>query len=219
MKSHCNVTGKTVKFADKCLNCARNIYAAVKEAGDGYIFSKSVHGKNLSNVEKQWVLLDDDLANKYTSYYDDNGKLKYKIKSCVDTFRYSFKETNTDTGEIQTIPFSVKEKRIVSFNPSLAKKQKVEIMKEVQKATAYATCKDITREELGDSAKYISVNSLDSSGKKIKPIISINDDKIDEDMKFAGYNMIETSELDMLSYFIFTESSRDKMLQEHGQFL
>ena len=40
-------------------------------------------------------------------------------------------------------------------------------MKEVQKATAYATCKDITREELGDSAKYISVKSLDSSGDKM----------------------------------------------------
>ena len=40
-------------MADKGLNCARNIYAAVKEANDGYIFSKSIHGKNLSEKEKK----------------------------------------------------------------------------------------------------------------------------------------------------------------------
>ena len=197
MKSRCNVSGRTVQVADKGLNCARNIYAAVKEADDGYIFSKSVHGRNLSKAEKQWVLLEDDYANRYTSYYDDNGNMKYKIKSCIDTFSYSFKETDADTGEIHTVSFSVKEKRIVSFNPALAEKHKAEIMKEIQKANSYITCKDITREELGDSAKYISVKNLSSDGKKIKPDISLNYDKINEDMALAGYNMIVTSETDM----------------------
>lgn len=197
MKSRCNVSGRTVQVADKGLNCARNIYAAVKEADDGYIFSKSVHGRNLSKAEKQWVLLEDDYANRYTPYYDDNGNMKYKIKSCIDTFSYSFKETDADTGEIHTVSFSVKEKRIVSFNPALAEKHKAEIMKEIQKANSYTTCKDITREELGDSAKYISVKNLSSDGKKIKPDISLNYDKINEDMALAGYNMIVTSETDM----------------------
>lgn len=197
MKSRCKVTGKTVQVADKGLNCARNIYAAVKEACDGYIFSKSVHGRNLSKVEKNWVLLEDDFANKYTCYYDDNGNMTHKIKSCVDTFKYSFKETDDDTGEIRTVSFSVKEKRIVSFNPALAEKQKSEIMKEIQKATSYVTCKDITKEELGDSAKYISVKSIDNNGKKIKPEITLNDEKIKEDMSLAGYNMIVTSETNM----------------------
>ena len=197
MKSRCNVSGRTVQVADKGLNCARNIYAAVKEADDGYIFSKSVHGRNLSKAEKQWVLLEDDYANRYTPYYDDNGNMKYKIKSCIDTFSYSFKETDADTGEIHTVSFSVKEKRIVSFNPALAEKHKAEIMKEIQKANSYITCKDITREELGDSAKYISVKNLSSDGKKIKPDISLNYDKINEDMALAGYNMIVTSETDM----------------------
>lgn len=91
----------------------------------------------------------------------------------------------------------MKEKRIVSFNPALAEKQKAEIMKEIQKASSYVTCKDITREELGDSAKYISVKNTDSNGKKIRADISLNTDKINEDMAFAGYNMIVTSETDM----------------------
>ena len=76
MKNRCNVSGRTVQVADKGLNCARNIYAAVKEANDGYIFSKSVHGRNLSKAEKQWVLLEDDYANRYTGYYDENGKMR-----------------------------------------------------------------------------------------------------------------------------------------------
>lgn len=53
MKRRYKISGKTVQVADKGLNCARNIYTAVKEADDGYIFSKSVHGKNLSRKEKK----------------------------------------------------------------------------------------------------------------------------------------------------------------------
>ncbi len=52
MKSRYKVSGKTVQVADKGLNCARNIYAAVKEANDGYIFSKSIHGRNLSEKKR-----------------------------------------------------------------------------------------------------------------------------------------------------------------------
>ena len=52
MKQRYKVCGKTVQVADKGLNCARNIYAAVKEANDGYIFSKSIHGRGLSEQEK-----------------------------------------------------------------------------------------------------------------------------------------------------------------------
>ncbi len=34
MKQRHNVSGKTIQVADKGLNCARNAYAAVKEAND-----------------------------------------------------------------------------------------------------------------------------------------------------------------------------------------
>ena len=60
MKERYKVAGKTVQVADKGLNCAKNIYAAVVEARDGYIFSKSIHGKGLSEKEKQWLLLEND---------------------------------------------------------------------------------------------------------------------------------------------------------------
>lgn len=38
MKERYKVAGKTVQVADKRLNCVRNIYAAVIEAKDGYIY-------------------------------------------------------------------------------------------------------------------------------------------------------------------------------------
>ena len=60
MKTRYKVSGKTVQVADKGLNCARNIYAAVKEADDGYIFSKAIRGTGLSAKEKQWILLEND---------------------------------------------------------------------------------------------------------------------------------------------------------------
>lgn len=196
MKERYKVTGKTVQVADKGLNCARNIYAAVVEADDGYVFSKSLHGNGLSEKEKQWLLLEND-ANVYTDYRDENGKLLFRLKSCVDTFSYKFKELVSETGKEKVITFSVKEKRIVSYNPSLAQKQKAEIMKMADKAANYTTYKKMAREDLGDSAKYVQVISTDKSGKTVKPVIEINQTKIDEDLKYAGYNLLVTSELNM----------------------
>lgn len=196
MKERYKVTGKTVQVADKGLNCARNIYAAVREARDGYIFSKSIHGKGLSEKEKQWLLLEND-ANTYTDYRDKSGKLLFRLKSCVDTFSYKFKELDPETGKEKDTIFRVKEKRIVSYNPSLAQKQKAEIMKMVDKATNYTTYKKMAREDLGDSARYIHIKNTDKNGTNIKPVIEINQEKIDEDLKYAGYNLLVTSELNM----------------------
>lgn len=203
MKTRSKVRGKTIQVADKGLNCARNIYAAVKEAKDGYIFSKSVHGKNLSEQEKAWVLMEDNNANKYTYFYDSDKKLKYKIKSCIDNFKYSFTDVDLETGEQYTTTFIVKEKRIVSYNPDLARKQKAEIQKEIDKATKYATFKAMTKEELGSASKYLINATVDDYGNKIKPRLELNQAKIEEEMRFAGYNLIVTSETHMSSKQIF----------------
>ena len=110
------------QVADKGLNCARNIYAATKEADDGYIFSKSIHGRNLSEKEKKWLLLEND-QNIWKAYRDKDGNLLYRFKSCIDNFSYQFKETDPVTGQNVVKAFSVTKKRIVSYNPALARKQ------------------------------------------------------------------------------------------------
>lgn len=190
-KARFDISGKTVQVADKGLNCARNIYAAAKEANDGYIFSKSVHGRNLSGAEKKWVLLDNE-QNRWVEVKDDNGAALYKCKSCIDTFGYSF--INEEGEEVK---FTVKEKRIATYNPSLARKQRLEIAKQVEKARSCVSIKSLVREEYGDMSKYINFTATAKDGKKAKIASSLNNEKIEEDMSFAGYNLIVTSELDM----------------------
>ena len=196
MKQRYKVSGRTVQVADKGLNCARNIYAAVKEASDCYIFSKSVHGKNLSAKEKKWLLLEND-ANVFTDYADKDGHFLFRLKSCVDTFEYHFDETDPETGRETTVSFSVREKRVVSYNPDLAKKQRAEIKKMADKAAKYTTYKKMAKDELGESAKYIRITTTDKDGKKVRPVVEINRAKVEEDLKYAGYNLLVTSELDM----------------------
>ncbi|MBR0420549.1 MAG: IS1634 family transposase [Erysipelotrichaceae bacterium] len=196
MKRRYKVEGKTVQVADKGLNCARNIYAAVKEANDGYIFSKSIHGTGLSDTEKKWILLENS-ANRYTDYKDENGKIIYRLKSCIDEFEYSFKQIDEETGKEKTIRFKVKEKRVVSYCPSLARKKKAEIAKMIEKASNYSSYKNLSKEELGESSKYISIINKDDKGKKVKPLITLNEDKINEDLSLAGYNLLVTSEVKM----------------------
>ncbi len=192
MKSRNNVKGKIIQIADKGLNCARNIYAAVKEANDGYIFSKSVHGRNLSDLEKKWVLLVDDDANKWTEVRDEKGILKYRFKEWIDDFNYKCKINPDDTKETL---FTVKEKRIVTYNPSLARKQRREIQKMVDRLSNKITYKEIIREDLGDSVKYVNLEAKTIEGKNVKIATSLNQEKIDEDLSYAGYNLLVTSEV------------------------
>ena len=189
LKQRFDIDSRIVQVADKGLNCARNIYAASIEANDGYIFSKSVHGKNLSKQEKEWVLLENE-NNIWNEVKDSNGKLVYKYKECIDTFKYKF--TNE---EGECVEFNVKEKRVVSYNPSLARKQKAQIQKQIDKAIAISSFKQASKEEYGDSIKYVNFTSIDKEGEVVKSIPSLNQEKIDEDLSFAGYNLLVTSEI------------------------
>lgn len=200
MKSRNDVTGRIIQIADKGLNCARNIYAAVKEANDGYIFSKSVHGTSLSDVEKKWVVLSDDKANKWIEVLDENGNKKYKYKECIDEFTYSCKLNPDDTEEVK---FKVKEKRIVTYNYDLAKKKTEEIERMVNKLQEKITAKDVIRDELGDSTKYVNLKAATVDGKKVKIAVSLNEEKIKEDKKLAGYNLLVTSEIDAKAIDIY----------------
>ncbi len=187
LKTRNSVSGRTIQIADKGLNCAENILHAVKN-GDGYIFSKSV--KQLPETEKTWVLL----PNDYRDVKDDAGKLLYRIKECVDDFEYRIKDKTT--GRYQT--FRLTEKRIVTYNPKLAKKQIYEIKREIEKAKSLRASQ-AKKSEYGDCAKYVVFTPADKKGNetdgKIK--VSMNEKLIEESLALAGYNMLVTSEISM----------------------
>lgn len=186
LKKQNNITGRTIHVADKGLNCAQNI-AFSKSNGDGYLFSKSVKG--LSAKEKQWVLLEQDFCEKK----DKNGKVLYRYKSCIDKFPYDVEH------EGKTVTVHLTEKRLLTYNPTLASKKKYEINKMVEKAKSL-TLSQAKKNDFGESGKY--VNITDNKGKKA--IVSINQDAIDKDLKFAGYNLIVTSEIKMTDDDIYS---------------
>ena len=197
LKSRFDISSKIVQVADKGLNCAKNIYVASIEAKDGYIFSKSVHGKNLSKQEKNWILLDNK-ENVWNEIKDSNGKLIFKYKECIDDFEYHFTDEN---GKV--VSFQVKEKRIVSFNPSLAKKQRAQIQKQIDKASEISTIKQSSKSDYGDSIKYVTFTSTNKNGEVIEVRASLNKAKIDEDMNFAGYNLLVSSEINKSALDIY----------------
>lgn len=192
LKQRNHISGRTIRVADKGLNCFNNILHALK-AGDGYIFSKSV--KTLPETEKTWVLLEND----YVDVKNKKGEVLYRIKECVDDFTYTCTD---DTGHRKVLKLT--EKRIVTFHPKLAEKQTYEINRQVEKAKTLRAC-EAKKSEYGDSAKYVSFISADKKGKKTdgKVKVEINEKAIEKAKKLAGYNMIVTSELQMSASEIY----------------
>ena len=179
LKAQNNITGRTIHVADKGLNCAKNI-AFSKKNGDGYLFSKSVKG--LPETEKTWVLLD----NGFTDVRDKKGNLLYRYKSCIDSFPYKVEH------EGKEYVVKMLEKRLLTYNPSLAAKKKYEINRMAEKARAL-TASQAKKAEYGEAGKY--VDFTDGAGEKAS--VSINQEAIDKDLKFVGYNLLVTSETKM----------------------
>ena len=192
LKQRSHISGRTIRVADKGLNCFENILHALK-SGDGYIFSKSV--KMLPETEKTWALL----KNDYVAVKNKKGEVIYYIKDCVDDFTYNY--TDKD-GHRKTL--KLKEKRIVTFHPKLAEKQKHEINRQVEKAKRLRAC-EAKKSEYGDSAKYVTFFSADRKGEKTtgKVKVEINENAIENAKKLTGYNMIVTSEIRMSASAIY----------------
>lgn len=185
LKTKNNVTGKTIHVADKGLNCAQNI-AFSRQNGDGYLFSKSVKG--LSEKEKVWVLLNQDFKEVKGS----DNKILYYYKSCIDTFSYTIEQKGNK------VNIKLTEKRLLTYNPTLAAKKRYEINRMVEKAKSL-TASQAKRTDYGETGKY--VNFTDKEGKQAK--VTINQEAIDKDLRFAGYNLLVTSETDMSDIDIY----------------
>lgn len=193
LKKRNHISGKTIQVADKGLNCAENILHALK-AGDGYLFSKSV--KQLPETEKTWVLLE----HGYRDVKNRKGEVLYRIKECVDDFSYTVTDKN---GSRRT--FKLREKRVVTFNPGLAKKQVYEINRQIEKAQALKAGQ-AKKSEYGDCAKYVTFITADKKGNETngKVKVVMNEEAIRKNLELAGYNLLVTSETGMSDSEIYT---------------
>lgn len=186
VKRRNSMTGRTVRVADKGLNCADNVADAVL-AGDGYVFSKSV--KQLPELEQAWALSEDG----WTDVTGEDGALRYRLKSCEGAFKY--KVTGEDGGKHEV---ELDEKRVVTYNPKLAKKQRAEIDRQVEKARRLRLSQ-AKKSEYGDCAKFVTFTAVDENGGEpdAAVVARLNHDAIDRARRLAGYNMIVTSEKSM----------------------
>lgn len=186
LKKQNNITGKTIHVADKGLNCAQNI-AFSKTNGDGYLFSKSVKG--LPEQEKVWVLLEQD----FNEVCDKQGLVLYRYKSCIDKFPYAVEQD----GKMVTVKLT--EKRLLTYNPTLAAKKRYEINRMVEKAKEL-TLSQAKKNDYGETGKYVTFTDL----KGQKATVGINQLAIDNDLLFAGYNLLVTSEVGMTDQDIYS---------------
>jgi transposase len=186
LKKQNNIIGKTIHVADKGLNCAKNI-AFSRANGDGYLFSKSVKG--LPDKEKVWVLLE----NGFTDVKDKKGHILYKYKSCIDKFPYKVEHNGIEA------TINLTEKRLLTYNPTLAAKKRYEINRMVEKAKSL-TLSQAKRSDFGETGKYVTF--ADDKGKKA--VVGINQAAIDKDLQLAGYNLLVTSEIEMTDQDIYS---------------
>ena len=186
VKKRNSMEGRTVRVADKGLNCADNVADALL-AGDGYIFSKSV--KQLPELERAWALSEDG----WEDVVGEGGELRYRLKSCVAEFAYKVTGEGGRKREV-----AVEEKRVVTYNPKLARKQRAEIDRQVEKARRLRLSQ-AKRKEYGDSAKFVTFTAVDGNGEEpdASVVATLNHAAIDKARRLAGYNMIVTSEKSM----------------------
>lgn len=123
---------------------------------------------------------------------DKNGKELYRYKSCIDQFPY------TVENEGKEVIVQLTEKRLVTYNPTLAAKKRYEINRMVEKAKSL-TLSQAKKDDYGETGKYMTFT--DGKGEKAK--VSINQKAIDKDLQLAGYNLIVTSETSMTDSDIY----------------
>ena len=179
---------KIIQVADKGLNCAENIRKCGKN--DGYIFSKAP--KMMADKDLEWMF--DEKG--WTDVMDKNGEVSYRYKSVTDVYDYEFKDENG-----KTVKFTKAEKRVATFNPLLRKKQAIELTRQYDKAMKKTASAQIKEAVGGKNAKMISVDAVSKkTGEELEDaqiVLSGNKEKLEHDLKLAGYNILITSEVAM----------------------
>ncbi|MDO4798431.1 MAG: IS1634 family transposase, partial [Coriobacteriales bacterium] len=204
LKERNAMAGRTVRVADKGLNCADNVADAAL-AGDGYIFSRSV--RTLSERDRAWALAEDG----WTDVADRSGKVAWSHKEVTGDFEY---KVTCEDGRKRVV--RLPEKRVVTYSPRLARKQAHEINRQVEKARRLRLAA-ARRSEYGDSAKYVTFAPVDGEGEvrdDAKVVATLNREAIRKARSVAGHNMVVTSETGMSAKEICDTYHRLRRIEE-----
>lgn len=178
MKETCNVKGKTIRVADKGLNCTENIIQAYLD-GDGYIYSKAIR----SSDDKKMILNN----TAYEELKDSNGVVVFKSKTWIDTYTYSFNGKQ----------YKLKEKRIVIWSKKYAEKVSYEREKAISKVDSTSST-SLIKQGIASKAVdtlYDVVSDIDGCVLSSKDLsLVLNETKKSQQEELDGYYMIITSE-------------------------
>jgi hypothetical protein len=120
--------------------------------------------KALPAKERTWALSGDS----WTDVPDGKGGTSFRYKMADGDFEYTVEGEDGRKRKVELL-----ERRVVTYSPSLARKQKYEISRQVKKARALKAAA-AKRSEYGDSAKYVTFSPVDGEGE------------LREDMKVAA---------------------------------
>jgi transposase len=171
---------RTVIVADGGLNSGKNL-AHILSQGNGYIVSKSAKGS--TKQTKKWMLEEDG--------YVWNEKKTFKLKSQIRT--RSVKDEHGNTVEIK--------EKLISY---WSKKQHDHAMHENKKFLEYldkvTKHPDKLKDKQSNLQKYLVKTNADKTTGEVVDTVSVltlDMDKINEDIGLMGYYTIMTSELEM----------------------
>lgn len=150
--------------------------------------SKSKNFDEVDPIVGLGLLLDADQIPIGMKLFPGNESEKPVIRKVID----DLKHRNSVTGRTiriadkglnyaENIAHTLREKRVVSFNPKLAQKQIFEINREVEKAKLLKASQ-AKKSEYGDCAKYVTFSSTDKNGNETdgKVKVTINQKLIDK---------------------------------------
>jgi len=192
---------KVIVVADRGLNCSDNMIKIAgidldKKNRDGYVYGQSIRGAD--KEFKEWVLKDDYEIDKIIE--DDGNEIIFKHKSRIYPKKmYVTRDDKglTKSGNKKKQSILVDQKQMVYYSQKYADKQKRDRQMVIEKAkdliknpSAY------TKSTSYGAAGYVNNIKFDEKTGVVADgvILSLNEDKINEDAKYDGYYSIVTSE-------------------------
>jgi len=192
---------KVIVVADRGLNCSDNMIKIAgidldKKNRDGYVYGQSIRGAD--KEFKEWVLKDDYEIDKIIE--DDGNEIIFKHKSRIYPRKmYVTRDDKglTKSGNKKKQSILVDQKQMVYYSQKYADKQKRDRQMVIEKAkdliknpSAY------TKSTSYGAAGYVNNIKFDEKTGVVADgvILSLNEDKINEDAKYDGYYSIVTSE-------------------------
>ena len=192
---------KVIVVADRGLNCSDNM---IKTAGidldkknrDGYVYGQSIRGAD--KEFKDWVLNDNYIVDKIID--EDGTEIIFKHKSRIYPKKmYVTRDDKglTKNGNKKRQSITVDQKQMVYYSQKYADKQKRDRQMVIEKAkdliknpSAY------TKATSYGAAGYVNNIKFDKDTGVVADglVLSLNEDKINEDAKYDGYYSIVTSE-------------------------